>query len=206
MSKPSSRYFIGSISPASAVTLLGLTFGVGAPAFALIGEIALCMVSLVAAGICDLFDGWVARRYPRPGQAAFGAHIDSLVDMASFGVGPALIGIALFRLQPFVWLACLGYASCAAVRLAHFNTGANLKGPTGRRYFTGLPVAFVSLIVPSALLFARGLAVAPVLVASTYAVVALAFVARVPVPKPSGAAYIALPLVGGGIAVAWLVS
>jgi CDP-diacylglycerol--serine O-phosphatidyltransferase len=71
-------------------------------------------------------------------QSAFGAEYDSLSDMVSFGVAPALVVYewALKGLGKIGWIAAFVYCVGAALRLARFNTNV---GVTDKRYFQGLP-------------------------------------------------------------------
>jgi CDP-diacylglycerol--serine O-phosphatidyltransferase len=73
-------------------------------------------------------------------QSAFGAEYDSLSDMVSFGVAPALI-MYVWALQPMLklgWIAAFIYCACAALRLARFNTKLDDEHQD-KRYFQGLP-------------------------------------------------------------------
>lgn len=96
--------------------------------------------AILVAAILDGLDGRVARLTNT--QSAFGAQFDSLSDMVSFGVAPALIMFswALSSLGEAGWAASFIYMSCAALRLARFNVQL---GTADKRYFVGLqsPVA-----------------------------------------------------------------
>ncbi|HEY4038649.1 MAG TPA: phosphatidylcholine/phosphatidylserine synthase [Burkholderiaceae bacterium] len=93
-------------------------------------------VAIFAAMVLDGMDGRVARLTNT--QTAFGAHFDSLSDMASFGVAPAIVMYewALRGLGQWGWAAAFVYCAGAALRLARFN--ANI-GVVDRRFFQGLP-------------------------------------------------------------------
>jgi CDP-diacylglycerol--serine O-phosphatidyltransferase len=71
-------------------------------------------------------------------QSAFGAEYDSLSDMVSFGVAPALVVYvwALKGMGKLGWIAAFVYCACAALRLARFNTQLEVAD---KRYFQGLP-------------------------------------------------------------------
>ena len=107
------------------------------------GEFERAALSLFLAGVFDGLDGRVARWTKT--ESAFGKEYDSLSDMVSFGVAPALIcyqwgiaGIADYgsAWARFGWLAAFFYAVAAALRLARFNTRTSL---VDKRYFEGLP-------------------------------------------------------------------
>lgn len=93
-----------------------------------------CMAIFVAM-LADTLDGRVARLTNT--QTAFGAEYDSLSDMVSFGIAPALIvySWALSHLGKLGWLASFLYAAATALRLARFNTQAHDQD---KRYFQGL--------------------------------------------------------------------
>lgn len=100
----------------------------------------------------DAFDGRVARMTKT--QSDFGMELDSLADVVSFGVAPALL-VYKWALAPlgFVGLALSAiYASCGALRLARFNVLANRGDKGASRFFVGLPIplaagAIVSLVM-----------------------------------------------------------
>ena len=93
-------------------------------------------VAIFIAMVLDGLDGRVARLTNT--QSAFGAEYDSLSDMVSFGVAPALV-LYVWALQPLGklgWIAAFIYCVCAALRLARFNTKLD---ESDKRYFQGLP-------------------------------------------------------------------
>lgn len=91
--------------------------------------------AILIAGVLDGLDGRIARLTNT--QSAFGAQFDSLSDMVSFGVAPALIMFswAFAPLGRLGWAASFIYVSCAALRLARFNVQL---GTTDKRFFLGL--------------------------------------------------------------------
>jgi len=94
-------------------------------------------VAILIAMVLDGLDGRVARMTHT--QSAFGAEYDSLSDMVSFGVAPALViyEFALQGMGKFGWIAAFVYCSGAALRLARFNTQHYIV--TDKRFFQGLP-------------------------------------------------------------------
>ena len=128
---------------------------------------------LLFCGLCDAFDGKVARTKKDRSQAAcsFGVQIDSLSDLVAFGVLPAAIGSAMLRwstLLPLAygtpWEKPLGvgvmaililYILAAMIRLAYYNVTEEERQKTEggvRKYYTGLPVTSSALIFPLILL------------------------------------------------------
>jgi CDP-diacylglycerol--serine O-phosphatidyltransferase len=92
-------------------------------------------IAIFVAMFLDILDGRVARL--ANAQSAFGAEYDSLSDMVSFGVAPAVVvySWSLSSLGKFGWTAAFIYVAGAALRLARFNTQA---ASADKRYFTGL--------------------------------------------------------------------
>ncbi len=101
-------------------------------------------VAIFIAMVLDGLDGRVARLTGT--QSAFGAELDSLSDMVSFGVAPALIMyvFALKGLGKFGWIAAFVYCSAAALRLARFNTQIETAD---KRFFQGLPSPAAAALV-----------------------------------------------------------
>ena len=94
----------------------------------------------------DTLDGRVARLTNT--QSAFGAEYDSLADLVSFGLAPALLVYewSLYELGRFGWLAAFVYLACAALRLARFNTQV---GIADKRFFQGLPSPAAAGVIAS---------------------------------------------------------
>lgn len=101
-------------------------------------------VAIFVAMVLDGIDGRVARLTNT--QSAFGAEYDSLSDMVSFGVAPALVVYqwALVGMGKLGWLAAFVYAAATALRLARFNTQV---GTADKRYFQGLPCPLAAAVV-----------------------------------------------------------
>jgi len=93
-------------------------------------------IAIFVALVMDGMDGRVARMTNT--QSAFGEQYDSLTDMVSFGVAPALIAYewVLKDLGKWGWLAAFVFCAGAALRLARFNTNI---GVVDKRFFQGLP-------------------------------------------------------------------
>jgi len=110
----------------------------------------------VAALVFDVLDGYVARLHPRR-QSSIGGDLDSLADIVSFGVAPAVLGYTL-GLRGLWDVVCLtGFVCCGISRLARFNaTAADLtNAATGKvRYFEGTPIpTSIVLVMGMALLY-----------------------------------------------------
>ncbi len=100
------------------------------------GRYEIAAVSVFISMILDGMDGRVARW--THSQSAFGEQLDSLADMVSFGVAPALIAYKwqLFHFGKIGYSVAFVYCACAALRLALFNT---LIGKVDKKWFIGIP-------------------------------------------------------------------
>ena len=118
------------------VTSLNLVLGMLAIISALRGELAKSAILIVAAMLADISDGRVARYFRV--SSDFGKELDSLCDLVSFGVAPAILAY-VFYLKEFGTagsIIAIGFATCGALRLARFNVNTSVvKG-----YFMGLPI------------------------------------------------------------------
>jgi CDP-diacylglycerol---serine O-phosphatidyltransferase len=123
------------------LTLTALASGITGVRFAIDGQFDNALIAILVAALFDGLDGRIARLLKA--QSKFGEELDSLSDMVSFGVAPALI-LYMWSLQDarsLGWIAAIIYAVCTALRLARFNTaiGAAEKPPWAYNYFTGVP-------------------------------------------------------------------
>lgn len=111
------------------------------------GNFANAAMAIFAAQILDGFDGRVARMTNT--QSKFGTEFDSLSDMVSFGLAPAVVlySWALEPLGKFGVAAAFVFAACAAIRLARFNTHASTED---NRFFTGLASPPAATLMASA--------------------------------------------------------
>jgi CDP-diacylglycerol--serine O-phosphatidyltransferase len=131
------------------------------------------MFFLLFCGLCDAFDGKVARmkKDRTPTECKFGIQIDSLADVIAFGVLPACIGAAMLRssnifisvqdlfigkaFKVLLFAVMLLYILAALIRLAYFNvTEEERQGKESgvRKYYLGLPVTSAAIIFPTVLL------------------------------------------------------
>ncbi|HEY8553200.1 MAG TPA: CDP-diacylglycerol--serine O-phosphatidyltransferase [Burkholderiales bacterium] len=122
----------------SLFTTANLFAGFYAIVAAMNGYFEYASLAIFIAMLLDSVDGRIARLTHT--ESEFGFHYDSLVDMVSFGLAPALVMYewALAGLGKLGWLAAFVYAAGAGLRLARFNTQAGMA-VSDKRYFRGLP-------------------------------------------------------------------
>jgi CDP-diacylglycerol--serine O-phosphatidyltransferase len=134
----------------SMFTLLGLLSGFYALISSIQGNYENAAWAIIAAAVFDMLDGRVARLLNA--ETAFGAELDSLADMVSFGVAPAALVYlwALTSYEKLGWLAAFLIVAGSALRLARFNVQLASQD---KRYFQGLPTPALALLMASAVLF-----------------------------------------------------
>jgi CDP-diacylglycerol--serine O-phosphatidyltransferase len=137
----------------SAFTLGNLFFGIWAMVYAAQGNFKWAGWFIVFAGVADILDGRMARM-SRTGTR-FGAELDSLVDVISFGVAPAMIMYFLefAAAGRFAWIICYIYVAAVAVRLARYNITA--AGADKPGWFTGLPSPSAGMILATYFAFSQ---------------------------------------------------
>jgi CDP-diacylglycerol--serine O-phosphatidyltransferase len=120
----------------SLFTLFNLFFGIWSMVLATRGEFYRASWFIVFAGILDTLDGRVARLSGT--GTRFGAELDSLVDIVSFGVAPAFLmyEIEFSSAGPAAWIFCYFYVMAVAIRLARFNV---TQAGRAKQHFIGLP-------------------------------------------------------------------
>jgi len=134
----------------SMVTMANMFCGYACIVYAMRGQFATAAPFIGVAIILDMLDGRIARMTGT--TSAFGVEFDSLADVISFGVAPAILSFA-WGLQPLGrlgWAAGFIFVAAAAVRLARFNIQ---HGSQDKRYFVGMPSP-AAAGVPAATVFA----------------------------------------------------
>lgn len=174
------------MSLASAIT--GICFACGMcgdtphPAYAI--------VCLMISGLCDMFDGKVARtkKNRTEDEKKFGIQIDSLCDAICFGVLPAVIGYSVGLNTPVDLPVLILFPLCAVIRLAYFNVteeSRQKKTDETRKVYEGLPVTSVALIFPLIYSFQKDLGeYFPCVYGSAMFLISIAFITKFRIKKP----------------------
>ncbi len=184
--------FIGVYNLANCVTMLGIAAAVVGVSFA--GKPRLAMLMLILSGVCDMFDGRVARMFPRTDlEKKYGIQLDSFADTVSFVIFPAVFLIAQ-SLTVWTVLIAIVYVFAGVTRLCWFDITTD--GHT--KYFSGMPVTMIALFLPMwyAVAALAHFTVPVLAIALSLLVMAVLFVANIRVKKPTGKATIALAVVG----------
>lgn len=173
---------------------------------------ALCC--LLASGICDMFDGKIARTRKKSTdeEKRFGIQIDSLCDVICFGVLPSAIGVSLVSSQSLpiriaVWVLAALYILGGLIRLAYFNVTEETRQSTetGRRtHYLGVPITTAAMVFPLAFVVSRYMLYAGgiIMKLATWVypaflfITAVAFITPVKVQKPHGAGLVIMGVIG----------
>ena len=193
--------FIGYYNLANAVTLLGLVSALASCTVAINArcsaefdknQIILAVALFLASGLCDMFDGRIARGYGSRTrkEKLFGIQIDSLCDMVSFGIAPVVIAYCAGFNQVYHLIAYCIYSVCGAIRLAYFNTQAvEETKDLNMKCFTGVPIPVCCLTVPPMMvlfkLFGSASVAVSVIFAVMYFLTGIAFIINVKIKKLS---------------------
>lgn len=112
------------------------------------------IICLLISGICDSFDGAVARTRKNRSREdkMFGERIDSLSDLIAFGVAPAMIGFGM-KINKWYFIPVYAvFVLCALIRLAYFDVTEEIRMEDEncgkRKFYEGLPVTSVGFILP----------------------------------------------------------
>jgi len=132
------------------VTVVNVLLGFTAILMVVYGDVSNAAALVVLAAVADGVDGVLAREVE---HSAFGINLDSLADLVSFGVAPAMMGYLLMKdINPYAASALsAAYLVCGTLRLARFNVLAKTDG------FLGLPITACGIWV-ALLVMARGYA------------------------------------------------
>ena len=145
--------FIGVYDYTVILTYISLISAVFGMTQAIHGDYRTAIFCLAFSGLCDAFDGRVARtkKNRTEDEKAFGIQLDSLCDVICFGIFPAFLcyfmGVKSIIGMLFIFL----YPLCAVIRLAYFNVLESNRQKTeggANKYYRGLPVTSIAIIFP----------------------------------------------------------
>ena len=183
--------FIGVFDYTVILTFLSLVSSVFGMTQAIHGDYKMAVFCLAFSGVCDAFDGRVARskKDRTEDEKAYGIQLDSLCDVICFGVFPALI-CYLLGVRGVLGLSIVFfYCICAVIRLAFFNVQEGKRQQTEggcNKVYRGLPVTSISMLLPLTfwLQFLMPDLVFLVLLHILLLVVGFLFILDFPLPKP----------------------
>ena len=127
------------------LTYISLMVSIGGMLFSLIGDCRMALVCLAISGLCDMFDGKVARTKKDRIQ------IDSLADIVCFGVSPAILCYRMGMRGLTGVAILLFYVLAGLIRLAWFNVSEEVRQDETeekRKYYQGLPITSMAVLLP----------------------------------------------------------
>lgn len=172
------------------LTYLSLASALSGMLFTVNGHFRLALVCLAFSGLCDMFDGKVARtkKNRTEEEKRFGIQIDSLCDAISFGIFPALWAYCVGMKSPAGIGILILYTTCGVIRLGYFNVMEEKRQETteeARTSYNGLPITSIAIILPlAAVVGIVWKQHACMLLHLTMLTVGILFVTRIRVPKP----------------------
>ncbi|MDY5992748.1 MAG: sulfatase-like hydrolase/transferase [Bacilli bacterium] len=148
------KYIIGYFRKCDMLTMLGTTIAFIGMCCAFNGHFSLASLCLMLSGICDSFDGTLARKYKYDkSQQEYGVQLDSLSDVICFGILPAIITVLISTSIVSV-IICIFYMLCGVIRLAYFNMLHTTKAAKKGEYI-GLPITSIAIAYPIILIILR---------------------------------------------------
>lgn len=160
------------------------------------------IIALMMAGICDMFDGAVAstKKNRTKSEKRFGIQIDSLSDLISFGVLPAIFVYVLLDQNVLIGMISAVYVLCALIRLSYFNVleeERQNETTETRKSYLGLPVTSIAVLLPAVfLLFENNVWKTKNCFMILMMITAVGFVAPVEIQKPKKLGRICLIVIG----------
>lgn len=128
-------------------SLLNLALGFWAIPAASRGNAELSVVLVIFSAVFDGLDGYLARRMK---SSKLGAGLDSLADLVSFGVAPAVLVVTVHNFSGYAMIVSLIYLICGTLRLARFNLSAN-----NDKFFEGFPITASGMAVVASVVLNR---------------------------------------------------
>ena len=170
-------------------SVLGIFFAMGLNGYV---QPEYAIACLMISGLCDMFDGKVARtkKDRTESEKKFGIQIDSLCDAICFGVLPSVIGYSVGMKGWCDVPVLVFFPLCAVIRLAYFNVNEEERQKSTsdvRKVYEGLPVTSVALILPVVYAFHKEISSAwfPTVYGTTLLLIAIAFITPFKLKKPT---------------------
>lgn len=193
------RYFIGCFNKSVILTYIGVILSFLGMMISLSVDIGnkyvslnRVMIILILVGLCDTFDGVIARRCKRNDtQKQFGMQIDSLCDVISFGVFPVIILYSFTSdiINNIILLVIsILYIIAIVTRLAWFNIHHEEKT------FIGVPVTYIALVMPfvQLVMYTDKFNIKVLSIPITMIIMSIAYILNIKIPKLNKKAYIGI--------------
>ncbi|MCH5266935.1 MAG: CDP-alcohol phosphatidyltransferase family protein [Lachnospiraceae bacterium] len=194
---------IGVFDYTVVVTYMSLVISLVGMSLAIEGSFRSAVFCLALSGVCDMFDGKIARskKNRTDREKAFGIQIDSLCDSICFGIFPAMICYLMGVRGLLGWMCISYYSICGVIRLAYFNVLESERQHMEdgeNRYFHGVPITSIAIILPMVFLIHMVLddKVFLILLYAMLLIVGSLFILDIRVKKPSIITLVLMVLLG----------
>ncbi len=196
------KYLLGIYNKSIVLTYLGVALSI-LGIYLIWESIDIAIICMILAGICDLFDGKLARMCKRSEtEKAFGVQIDSLADTVSFLVFPAVFLMYASDFSVSGVVISVLYVLMGIIRLAWFNVTVD----DSRGYFNGLPVTYSALIIPAfyAINSIIKISFSNIILQLIYISIAVLFILNIKIKKPHGVWYAVFSVLAVSVIIAIL--
>lgn len=166
------------------LTMLGTTSSLIGMVLLMSTHYTLAVLLLAISGICDAFDGTLARKHEySKAEHTYGVQLDSLSDVICFGVFPALITLTICD-STIAKIICVFYVLCGLIRLAYFNT-LSVTGEGKKDTFIGMPITTVSIVYPIVFIILRliNFELLPKIMPLVLLLLGVSFIVKIEIPK-----------------------
>ena len=135
------------------VTYISLVSSIVGMFCAIDGKLTVAVFCLAFSGLCDMFDGKIARtkKDRTDDEKSFGIQIDSLCDIVCFGIFPIILGYKLGMCKFYSVVILAFYGLAGVIRLAYFNVmeaKQALVTESGEKFYKGLPITSMAIVLP----------------------------------------------------------
>lgn len=191
------------------LTYISLMVSLGGIMFAVNGHVCIGVMCLAVSGLCDMFDGKIARtkKNRTEDEKRFGIQIDSLCDIVCFGVSPAILCYLLGMKSPIGIIILLFYVLTGLIRLAWFNVVEEHRQEETskkRECYQGLPITSMAIVLPILVMLAPSIGGAFIIILHiSVLMVGLLFITNFELRKPGNKMMAAIVLVVAA-AVIWM--
>ena len=192
------KVIIGIYRDCDFVTMISSLFGIVGIILALKGEIYLAIFSLIMSGICDSFDGVLARRHDNSKkEMIYGCEMDSLSDIMCFGVLPTVISICDGINMWWAYIIYALYILAGLIRLAYYNTLYHVEEDS-KGYFIGIPITSVAIVYPIfwTIFRFKNLLYSNIVIPIMFLILSILYIIRVKIKKVNTKGKIALAILG----------
>ncbi len=196
------RKIIGYYSYTVVLTYLGMLSACVGIFFSIGGNYFLAVLLLMISGICDMFDGTVAstKKSRDENEKRFGIQIDSLSDLVSFGVFPAIFVYMISGAEYSVMAIACAYILAALIRLAYFNVleeQRQSRKDNRKKSYLGVPVTTIALILPPFyMLFSNNILANTICFTVMLGLVAIGFIFPIEIRKPASVGKMVIIVIG----------